>query len=117
LLDERKLAEGIALFNAGRFYDAHEVLEDVWRELSGEDRRFLQGLIQVAVAFHHHSSGNLDGARSLLARGAATLAGAPHDFLGISMPPLREALERWQAALAEGSPAPALPCLQPAHRC
>lgn len=111
LLDDRKLAQGIALFNAGKFFDAHEVLEDVWRELTGDDRRFLQGLIQVAVAFHHHSTGNLDGARSLLARGAARLAGAPEAFLGISMPPLRAALERWQAALAENSPPPSLPHL------
>ena len=72
---------------------------------------------QVAVAFHHHSTGNLDGARSLLARGAATLAGAPDIFLGLTMPPLRASLEQWRSALAEGLPPPALPCLQAAPRC
>ncbi len=117
MLDDRKLAQGIALFNAGKFYEAHEVLEDVWRQMTGEDRRYLQGLIQVAVAFHHYSTGNLAGARSLLARGAAALAGAPDVFLGISMPPLRAALELWQAALAERSPAPALPRLRPPRGC
>ena len=117
MMEQQKLAEGIALFNAGKFYDAHEVLEDVWRGLAGEDRRFLQGLIQVAVAFHHHSTGNLQGAGSLLARGAAALAGAPDVFLGISLPPLRASLKRWQAALAEGSPPPPLPCLERSGRC
>ncbi|MBZ5648567.1 MAG: DUF309 domain-containing protein [Acidobacteriia bacterium] len=117
MLDRRKIDEGLALFNAGKFYDAHEALEDAWREMSGDDRRFLQGLIQVAAAFHHYSTGNPTGARSLLARGASQLDDAPDVFLGVSMPPLRAALRQWQAALAEGSPVPPLPRLQRAGEC
>ena len=51
---------GIRHFNAREFYDAHEVWEDVWRESQGMEKRFLQGLIQAAVALHHHSTGNVE---------------------------------------------------------
>ncbi|HVP42949.1 MAG TPA: DUF309 domain-containing protein, partial [Terriglobales bacterium] len=80
-------------------------------------RRSMQGLIQLAVALHHHSTGNLDGARSLLARAAAKLADAPDDFFGISIPPLRQALDQWQQALREGSPLPPLPRIRTWERC
>jgi predicted metal-dependent hydrolase len=43
---------GEALFNAGLFFDSHEYLEGVWRQKEGEDKIFLQGLIQVAAAMH-----------------------------------------------------------------
>jgi len=43
---------GIALFNRERFFECHEVLEEAWLKASGEQRTFLQGLIQVAVAFY-----------------------------------------------------------------
>lgn len=43
---------GEALFNAGLFFDCHEYLEGVWREKQGDDKTFLQGVIQVAAAMH-----------------------------------------------------------------
>ena len=71
----RRLQEGIALFNRGRFFDCHEVLEEVWLEFSGERKRFLQGLIQVAVALHHLRNGNRVGAERLLDAAVEKLAG------------------------------------------
>lgn len=46
------LAEGRRLFDAGRFFDAHEAWEAAWRVETGSARRVLQGLIQVAAGFH-----------------------------------------------------------------
>ena len=112
-----KLDEGIALFNSGEFFSAHEVLEDVWRAMPGGDREFMQALIQVAVALHHYSTGNLDGARTVLARAAATLNHAPDDIFGIVLPPLRGQLDDWQRALAAGLPPPPLPRLLRKERC
>ena len=103
---------GITLFNQAHFFDAHEVLEDVWRPARGRRRRFLQALIQVAVGLHHHSRGNLAGARSLLARGGNTLAQYPATYAGLSLRPLRTSIAAWRSALAEGSPAPPLPRLE-----
>lgn len=100
---------GIGLFNAGEFYEAHEVLEDVWRPWTGPERLFVQGLIQVAVALHHHSTGNLAGATSLLRRAAKNLATFPRVCCGIDLEALREAIAVWQVALDNGHPTPAPP--------
>ena len=117
MADQAKFEQGVALFNAADFFAAHEALEDVWREMRGPERRIMQGLIQLAVALHHHSTGNLEGARSLLARAAAKLADAPDNFYGLSVPPLRQAVGRWQQALEERSALPPLPRLQTRDQC
>ena len=70
------LGEGVKFFNAGSYFEAHEVWEDLWRETAGPVRRFYQGLIQAAVAMHHLERGNLAGARSQLSKSLANLAGS-----------------------------------------
>ena len=65
----RLMQEGADLFNAGRFFECHEIWEDVWNVQPPSERLFLQGLIQVAVGFEHFKRGNLRGAVSLLERG------------------------------------------------
>ena len=40
-------------FNAGQYYEAHDVLEHLWLRTRGEDYLFFKGLIQVAGAFVH----------------------------------------------------------------
>jgi predicted metal-dependent hydrolase len=37
---------GIELFNTGQFFDCHEVLEDIWRLATGEERAILHALIR-----------------------------------------------------------------------
>jgi hypothetical protein len=71
-LDEA-LAAAAVLFDAGLYFEVHEVLEPHWTRASGDARPALQGLIQIAVAFQHLANGNVDGARSLLADGSARL--------------------------------------------
>ncbi|MBZ5680071.1 MAG: DUF309 domain-containing protein [Acidobacteriia bacterium] len=110
-VDADRYRRGIQLFNREEFFEAHEVWEDVWREAEGREKKFLQGLIQVAVAFHHHSTGNLVGARSLLGRARKNLAGYPEGFLGIRVAGLLESLAKWQAVLASGGSKPAFPQL------
>lgn len=51
-LTARALLRGRELYAAGRFFEAHLVWEDAWREETGPMRRLLQGLILVAAAFH-----------------------------------------------------------------
>jgi len=96
------------LFNRHEFFEAHEVLEDVWRAAHrhAPEKKFLQALIQIAVALHHHSRGNRIGARSLLARATRNLAGYPDTFAGIHLVTLRTSLRSWSHALAENGPAP-----------
>jgi uncharacterized protein len=102
---------GIRLFNAREFYDAHEIWEDVWRESHGMEKRFLQGLIQAAVALHHHSTGNVVGACSLMERARRNLAGCPEEFGGIRVGELLLALGEWQAGLVGGEDLPGHPVI------
>ena len=37
----------------------------MWSEVTGESRKFYQGLIQMAVCLHHFGNGNMGGARKL----------------------------------------------------
>jgi len=112
-MDQGAFLRGIQLFNEAEFFEAHEVLEDVWRAAPATEKRFLQGLIQIAVAFHHHSTGNLVGARSLLVRGTRNLVGSPDDFGGIDISKLRRVLPAWHDAFADGGSEPPLPRMEP----
>lgn len=100
---------GIRLFNERNFFDAHEVWEDVWRESSAPEKKFLQGLIQVAVAFHHHSTGNFVGARSLLERARKNLAAYPEEFGGIGLESLLSSMAAWREAIGSGAKFPEFP--------
>jgi len=40
-------------FNSGQYYEAHDVLEDLWLTETGPDAPFYQGLIQFAGGFVH----------------------------------------------------------------
>jgi len=70
------------LLDAGRPFEAHEVLEDAWKAAPAAERDLWRGLAQLAVGLTHAARGNRAGAAALLARGAGNLAGyrdaAPH---------------------------------------
>ena len=66
--------DAVRLFNQRQFFECHEVLEDLWRPLpKGEEKRFLQGMLQVGVGFHHLEQGNYTGAKNLLNEGVEKL--------------------------------------------
>lgn len=98
--------QGLALFNEGRFFDAHEILEDAWRECDVDKplRRHLQGMVQLAVAFHHQSRDNFVGARSVLERALKNLSGGEESFPDLDLGRLREELGEWRRFLADVSP-------------
>ena len=111
-MDVEGYRRGIRLFNHRHYYDAHEVWEDVWREERGPEKKFLQGLIQVAVALHHHSTGNAVGACSLLGRARKNLVGYPEEFGGIRLTDLLASIELWRDALLSGAAAPEFPRIE-----
>lgn len=77
------LDRGIVLFNEKRYFEAHEVWEDLWRGAHGEIRAYYQGLVQVAVGLHHMSHGNLSGGRRVLERGLQKLLDGPGASCGL----------------------------------
>ena len=72
---------GARLFDRGAFFDAHEAWEEQWRiEPDKSERRFLQGLIQVAAALHKLLvMGSPEAAARLFARALAKLDGCRAD--------------------------------------
>ncbi len=79
------LRKGAALFNHHLFFEVHEVLEAQWVQEVDPERRFLQGLIQIAVAFYHHSNGNLRGTLSLLQDGLEKIRPYAPVYLGVDL--------------------------------
>jgi uncharacterized protein len=67
------LQRGIELIRTGAYFEAHEELEDEWREAPGAERDFLQGLVHVAVAWHHAGRGNQPGCLRQLEKAARRL--------------------------------------------
>ena len=99
---DRLYEKGLEAFNSRQFFEAHELWEDVWRETIDPERRFLQGLIQVAAAFHHYSRENLLGTRKLLQAGLLKLDSFPETHGGLEIEPLRCAVREWIAVLKAG---------------
>lgn len=94
--EERQAFErGVAEFNAGLFFECHDTLEDLWTGVRGPSRDFFQGLIQVAVAFHHLTRGNLAGAESLLLRALGRLEKYPDRYFGFDLAGQRAELTAW----------------------
>jgi predicted metal-dependent hydrolase len=90
---QRNFQRGVQLFNAGDFFQAHEALEDAWRETNGDERLFVQGLVQVAVALHHFRGGNMAGAHGVLRRALRNLESYPPHYAGVDVTALRRELE------------------------
>jgi predicted metal-dependent hydrolase len=94
--------KGLEAFNAARFFDAHEEWECVWLETPNPEKAFLQGLIQVAAAFHHYSRANRQGTQQLLRAGMIKLERFPGVHRGIELEPLLDDVRRWLKALDAG---------------
>ena len=75
--------EGIEHFNSRRFWEAHEAWETLWLEAESDLEQFLQGLIQIAAAYHHIQRGTLRGAPRLFAAGLRRLEPFPMNCCGV----------------------------------
>jgi predicted metal-dependent hydrolase len=92
------------LWNEQRYYEAHDVLEQLWlKEKSAERARFFQALIQAAGAFvhlqknfehplHEKHSRRLRPATRLFALALRNLEGLPDEFRGLDLVRFRELL-------------------------
>ena len=72
---EQALDLAQSLLDEGRAFAAHEVLEARWKACPPEERDLWQGLAQLCVGVTHLQRGNVEGAVTLLRRGAGHLDG------------------------------------------
>lgn len=77
--------DGLRLFNEEDFFECHEVFEELWSESQGEQKRFLQGLIQAAVALFHFGNENFGGAKKLYISATQKLDPIGQQYMGIDL--------------------------------
>ncbi|MCU1280108.1 MAG: hypothetical protein JWM53_3654 [bacterium] len=99
------LTAGQRLLNGGRFRDAHEQWEELWKVSVDPERRWIQGMIQLATALYKLAGARADLCRGLLVKALRKLADAPPSLDGFDLGRLRRdatgllrALERGEAA-------------------
>jgi hypothetical protein len=98
----REILKGADEFNAGKLFECHDTLEEVWRGTRGPARDFLQGLIHIAVGFYHLSNGNLTGGESQLDKGLKRLSEYGDSFLGMDLRTLRREIQSWLDKVRRG---------------
>ncbi len=96
---DEELRDGIALWEAGHYVEAHEEFERLWLVEVGPRRHFLRGLVHAAMGFHYLTVGDRVSARSKLCSAADLLEGFAGDFLGLDVDGLRTGIEEVRAAL------------------
>ena len=85
-IKDKLFIKGIISFNKKNFYDAHESWEELWSEYRLKDDVFIQGLIQLAVAFFHITNLNLKGSRNLFNKCLPKLKKFPINHRNINLP-------------------------------
>lgn len=98
------LEEGVALFNAGAFHEAHEVWEEAWLHEQGPRRLLLQGLILVAAGWFKREAGNPHGPPRLFSRALERLGSLPPVCEGVDVVVLRRQVEAWREGGEESRP-------------
>ena len=100
-----RFQHGVELFNAGEWYAAHDLFEELWHETAEPERRSLQGILQVAVAQLHLQRGNRRGATILFGEALGRLKRPGTPDLGLDLASLcRAAQQRLEALQLDGDP-------------
>jgi uncharacterized protein len=97
------LERGLELIRAGDYFEAHEELEDEWREAPVEERDFLQGLVHVAVAWLHATRGNRPGCERQLEKALRRLDRYGPTHRGVDLAVVREDVEHARELALGGS--------------
>lgn len=96
------LERGLELIRSGEYFDAHEELEDEWREAPPEERDFLQGLVHVAVAWLHAERGNRNGCERQLEKAARRLGPYAPEHRGVDVGDVLTQVETARRSAAQG---------------
>jgi predicted metal-dependent hydrolase len=89
-------------FNAQIYYEAHDVLEEVWLPIRGQAQaKFYQGLIQMAGAFVHLQKNRLGPATRLFALALRNFDAYPDRHAGIDLEQVRALCRRYRQAVLD----------------
>ena len=96
--------QGIEQFNSQEFCACHDTLEALWMEASEPEKRFYQGILQIAVALHHLGNHNWRGAVILLGEGINRLSYYQPSYAGIAVEDLLGQTAKLLSALQQAGP-------------
>jgi predicted metal-dependent hydrolase len=93
---DARLREGIRLFNEGRYFQCHEILEEFYRDTEDSHKAFLEGLIELAAAFRLFCDfGETQGPVKMARQALMRFENFYPAFLDIRVKDLCEAVDRW----------------------
>ena len=88
MADSVSIAAALALVRDGRGFEAHELLEDLWRAAEPSERDLYQGLVHVAVATYQETRGNGVGRTRQLEKALRRLTPSAPSYEGVAVGPL-----------------------------
>ena len=111
---DARLRDGIRLFNERRFFESHEIWEQFYQETEDAHKPFVEGLIELAVAFRLYTDfGEIKGPVRMIYQALIRFENYPSSHLEIRVKDLSESMEAWakgvEAAGKAVSPIPKIP--------
>jgi len=104
VLPPQEFWQGVEQFNQQEFYACHDTLEALWMEAFDPQKRFYQGVLQIAVACYHLGNLNWRGAVILLGEGIGRLRDYQPVYEGIDVTELLTQSIQLLKALQEAGP-------------
>jgi hypothetical protein len=98
--------EGLAHFNEGEWFEAHEVWEDIWHMAFGTKFEFYQGMIQCAVALEHYRRSNPRGVVSLFESYNRHFKDVPKIFMGLDVEDFKSRMKQALSPVLQADPLP-----------
>jgi predicted metal-dependent hydrolase len=105
MADTASIREALERVRYGRGFEAHELLEDLWRAADDDERDLYQGLVHVAVATYQESRRNEVGRRRQLEKAIRRLTPYAPSYEGLDI----ESLLEWSRASLAAERCPPLP--------
>src|ERR671930_2630230 len=87
---EKAIKYARALVNDERYWEAHEILEPVWKNSHEEEKDLLNGIILIAAAFVHDEKDESDICISILKRAMNKLSKANGLYFDIDVDKLKD---------------------------
>ncbi len=94
---------GLEAIRGGRYFEAHEELEEAWRAAPADERDFFQGLVHVAVAWYQAGRGRPVATSRQLEKAARRLAPFAPEHRGVDVAGLLLQVEAARTRVAGGS--------------
>ncbi|MCL1474376.1 DUF309 domain-containing protein [Argonema antarcticum] len=93
--------QSVEEFNNREYYACHDTLEALWMESAEPEKKFYQGVLQIAVALYHLGNRNWRGAVTLLGEGIKKLRYYQPTYVDIDVDQLVEQSDQLLSALQQ----------------